>query len=63
VLAGDQTLFVRDDEIEVSWKWLDQLAASWEQGGSSPYPYKGFSQGPIEADKLFVESNGWEPIK
>jgi len=63
VLAGDQTLFVRDDEIEVAWKWLDQLAASWEQGGSSPYPYKGFSQGPIEADKLFVESNGWEPIK
>jgi glucose-6-phosphate 1-dehydrogenase len=63
VFAGDQTLFVRDDEIEVAWKWLDQLAASWKLEGSSPCPYKCFSQGPLEADKLFVESNGWELIK
>jgi glucose-6-phosphate 1-dehydrogenase len=63
VLAGDQTLFVRDDEIEVAWKWLDQIVASWKLEGSSPYPYECYSQGPREADELFADSSGWELIK
>ena len=63
VFDGDQTLFVRDDEIEVAWQRLAQLVASWAAEGPHPHPYDCFSQGPEQANQLVINGSGWERIK
>ena len=45
VLAGDQTLFVRSDEVEESWRLYDPLLAD----GPKPFPYAPGTWGPQEA--------------
>ena len=56
-LRGDQTLFLRADEVEVAWQWTDSVRASWERGGSPPLlEYAAGSWGPPEADLLFRDS-------
>ena len=54
VIEGDQTLFVRADEVEQSWAIYDGLI----QSGESPDRYPAGSWGPSAADAL-VEHHGW----
>jgi len=61
-LAGDQTLFLRADEVEVAWHWTDSFRASWDRDGSPPLlEYEAGSWGPPEADLLFHGAceGGW----
>jgi len=52
-LEGDQSLFIRNDEIEVAWRLLDPIIAASEQPGSlSPFPYQAGCWGPKEAEDL-----------
>ena len=51
-LAGNPTLFVRADEVEAAWKWIDGIAAAWSETGSVPEPYAAGSRGPAGADAL-----------
>ena len=58
-LAGDQTLFLRSDEIEASWTYADSVRADWdrtETSGLSEYPCG--SWGPEESDTLFGGCQG-----
>ncbi|MFQ5968387.1 MAG: glucose-6-phosphate dehydrogenase [Acidimicrobiia bacterium] len=48
VLNGDQTLFVRSDEVEESWRLYDPLLA----GGPKLFPYEAGTWGPVEAYDL-----------
>ena len=48
-LKGDQTLFVRDDEVEAAWGWIDSISESWEQAGIATREYPAGSWGPEEA--------------
>jgi glucose-6-phosphate 1-dehydrogenase len=50
VLTGDQTLFVRADEVEESWRLYDPLLAD----KPAPYPYPAGSWGPPEAHEHFA---------
>lgn len=53
-LRGDQTLFLRADEVEAAWQWTDALRASWQGSASPPLlEYEAGSWGPPEADLLF----------
>lgn len=45
-IDGDQTLFVRRDEIEAAWNWIDSIHAGWKATGSTPRPYAAGSWGP-----------------
>ena len=29
IIAGDQALFIRSDEVEACWRWTDSLKAVW----------------------------------
>ena len=29
LIEGDQTLFVRRDEVEAQWRWIDAIRAGW----------------------------------
>ena len=44
VIRGDQTLFMRGDEVESAWAWTDPIIADWE--GEKPEPYDQGSSGP-----------------
>ena len=52
LIEGDQTLFVRRDEVEAQWDWIDAIRASWETHGITPKPYTAGSWGPAAAIAL-----------
>lgn len=52
LIEGDQTLFVRRDEVEAQWEWIDAIRAAWAEAGRSPKPYTAGSWGPSAAIAL-----------
>ncbi|MBI2545735.1 glucose-6-phosphate dehydrogenase [Candidatus Woesearchaeota archaeon] len=55
IIQGDQTLFTRWDEVELSWKLVDRIAAAFKDKAPAMYPAG--SWGPKEADML-IERDG-----
>jgi len=51
-LHGDSTLFVRRDEAEQAWKWVDEVADAWSCRECRPLDYDAGSWGPEAADLL-----------
>jgi len=56
-LNNNSTLFVRRDESEAAWTWIDGIAEAWRRSGSAPTPYAAGSWGPAGAFAL-TERNG-----
>ena len=52
LIEGDQTLFVRRDEVEAQWKWIDAIRALWTSTGLKPRNYGAGSWGPNAAIAL-----------
>lgn len=52
VVRGNQTLFMRGDEVEAAWAWTDPIIAGWKARGEVPKPYESGSAGPGDADLL-----------
>ncbi len=62
VVRGNLTLFMRRDEVETAWTWVDNLLASWKQSGQPLETYGAGTQGPKAAGEL-LERDGrtwWE---
>ncbi len=58
-LNGDPTLFLRADEIDASWRYTDEVIRGWKAEGGPPLvEYKAGSNGPAEADELFIGCQG-----
>jgi glucose-6-phosphate 1-dehydrogenase len=54
-MTGDQTLFMRADQVEVAWDLLMPLLNSWESKRSLNFPnYSADSQGPENAEALIA---------
>jgi glucose-6-phosphate 1-dehydrogenase len=49
VLNGNSALFVRRDEIEAAWRWVDGIIEGWRSTGQKPRPYGAGSWGPSSA--------------
>lgn len=49
VIRGDQTLFMRGDEVEAAWAWTDPIISAWEEREARPETYEAGSTGPEEA--------------
>ena len=56
-LKGNQSLFVRRDEIEASWTWCDQLMQAWEESHDEVKGYSAGTWGPIGSIAL-IERDG-----
>ncbi|MHC5068394.1 MAG: glucose-6-phosphate dehydrogenase [Planctomycetota bacterium] len=56
VIKGDQSLFIRSDEVEASWRWADSLRAVMDAAPVDSY--EAMSWGPAAADALFGECEG-----
>ncbi len=52
LIEGDPTLFVRRDEVEAQWAWIDAIRASWTEAGLAPRPYPAGTWGPSAAIAL-----------
>mgnify|MGYP000362541581 CR=1 FL=1 len=52
LIEGDPPLFVRRDEVEAQWTWIDQIRAAWQEAGVTPRPYPAGTWGPSAAIAL-----------
>jgi len=52
VIRGDQTLFMRGDEVEAAWRWTDPIIEGWVERHDVPKPYDVGSAGPEAANQL-----------
>jgi glucose-6-phosphate 1-dehydrogenase len=58
-LLGDQTLFLRADEIEASWRYADEVLNAWRRPDAPPLlEYPAGSWGPAEAEALLQGCEG-----
>ena len=64
VIRGNQTLFMRSDEVEAAWAWVDPIIEAWEKRGDVPRPYDPGSSGPEDALMLMHrDGRRWREIK
>ena len=64
VIRGNQTLFMRGDEVEAAWKWTDPLIQGWEARNDVPKLYDAGSAGPEDAMMLLHrDGRRWRDIK
>jgi len=56
-MVGDQTLFTRQDDVEVTWRLLTPILQAWERDDSMPYEYPAGVESFPAADNL-IESDG-----
>jgi len=63
VVRGNLSLFMRREEVEAAWKWVDGLLAAWGQAEVPMETYQaGLEDGPVEA-RLMLRRDGrdwWE---
>jgi glucose-6-phosphate 1-dehydrogenase len=48
------THFMRRDELEAAWAWIDPIVDAWRQSGTSPRPYAAGTWGPASASALIA---------
>jgi glucose-6-phosphate 1-dehydrogenase len=51
-VEGNGTLFVRRDEVECAWQWVDAIFDGWRHAGSAPKNYPAGTWGPSAAVSL-----------
>jgi glucose-6-phosphate 1-dehydrogenase len=57
VIRGQQTLFMRRDELEAAWSWVDPIRLGWDNAPDAPQPYTAGTWGPTAAIAL-IERDG-----
>jgi len=64
VVRGDQTLFMRGDEVEAAWAWTDPMIEGWQTRGDRPQVYDKGSSGPEDALMLMHrDGRRWREIR
>ncbi|NIY72864.1 glucose-6-phosphate dehydrogenase [Marivivens donghaensis] len=64
VIRGNQTLFMRGDEVEAAWAWTDPIINGWEARNDVPKLYDQGSAGPDDALMLMHrDGRRWRDIK
>jgi len=60
-IAGRLNLFVRSDEQEQAWRWVEPVLDHWERDESGPRPYAAGSWGPPAASALIARDGyAWD---
>tara|TARA_B100001094_G_scaffold333135_1_gene408923 strand:- start:2232 stop:3701 length:1470 start_codon:yes stop_codon:yes gene_type:complete len=60
-MTGDQSLFVRRDEVEAAWKWVDSVMLAWQATGDKPRLYPAGSWGPVASSTLISQDGrSWD---
>ena len=57
VVRGNPTLFMRRDEVEAAWSWIEPILTGWADRAEPPKPYAAGTWGPSAAVVL-IERDG-----
>ncbi len=49
VVRGDLALFMRRDEVEAAWKWVDGILSAWASDETPVHAYPAGTDGPVQA--------------
>jgi len=61
VLAGRLNLFVRSDEQEQAWSWVEPILDAWRRDDTGPRTYGAGTWGPAAASALVArDGNAWD---
>lgn len=55
-LRGKLTLFMRRDEVNAAWRWIEPILDAWEQQGERPKTYTAGTWGPAASSALVGRS-------
>lgn len=60
-IAGRATLFVRRDEMDAAWRWIQPILDHWEETDDDPFPYVASTSGPNAAAALLAkDQRSWD---
>ncbi len=63
VMTGDQTLFTRQDDVELTWQFLQPILNFWQQDKSPPPQYPAGAESFPEAEQLInTDGRKWRPL-
>jgi glucose-6-phosphate 1-dehydrogenase len=66
VIRGNPTFFLRRDEVEAAWRWIEPIVDHWataDASGDRPHPYTACTAGPTAADALLDrDSRTWQEL-
>ncbi|HBW86177.1 MAG TPA: glucose-6-phosphate dehydrogenase [Crocinitomicaceae bacterium] len=57
VIRGNQTLFMRQDELQAAWTWIESVTESWKSVNQANILYEAGSWGP--GDLILGEDESW----
>lgn len=64
VMIGNQALFVRRDEVEQAWRYVDSILEAWGANNERPEPYQAGTWGPVSSIGLLArEDRSWYESK
>ena len=60
-LQGNQALFIRRDEVEQAWTWIDSIQDAWKSLNEPAKPYSAGTWGPVESVSLMArDGREWD---
>jgi len=60
VIRGRLTHFMRRDELEAAWTWIEPIIEGWKRSGDKPRGYTAGTFGPASSSALMArENNAW----
>jgi glucose-6-phosphate 1-dehydrogenase len=54
IVKGNLNLFMRNDELDAAWRWIDPIRESWSRHEEAPRLYTAGSWGPAAASSLIT---------
>ncbi len=63
VVRGDGTLFMRRDEVETAWSWIESVLSEWRKAGEPVSTYAAGSWGPSPSVALMArDGRNWADL-
>jgi glucose-6-phosphate 1-dehydrogenase len=60
IIHGKLTLFMRRDELDAAWQWLEPILRDWERSSQPPKQYAAGTWGPTASSTLIArDGNAW----
>ncbi len=56
-MLGNQSLFVRRDEVEAAWAWVDGILDAWDKSNEAPKNYASGSWGPVVSIAMLAKDD------
>lgn len=61
VIRANSSLFMRADQLEAAWQWVDEIMAAWSESSGTPTGYPAGSWGPSSSVAMIArDGRQWE---